>query len=415
MRVADTALAILTSIILTAGPALELRAQDPDPPSDIAPPPEDAPTPTSFYLLAGGGASLPGDTDISGGGVTTQVDAKLGYGAMAAFGIDFGDNVRTELEFAYRRTGIDKVGTGSSGTGDIGAYSAIGNVIFDFTNASPFTPYAGLGLGAARIDYDNVSPVGGSRVNDGDIVMALQGVAGLSLDLSPSISMFTDYRYMAAGNPELMTDAGAKTEGAFSEHRFTLGLRWSFGGPEPMRKRKTEPVSMRPPPPARTPMVAPARTMPEPPPPPKIAPPKPMRSAKMEPPTRPAPSFERVFFDWNRSDINAETQAKIDALVTHLKPETVIRIDATGHADKSGTAANNLIISRRRAEAVKKELMRQGVPEDWIKIAWKGEAAPLVETPDGQRHAENRRVDIVITGKSVDSENDRSKERMSRK
>jgi outer membrane protein OmpA-like peptidoglycan-associated protein len=322
--------------------------------------------------------------------------------------------VRTELEFAYRRAGIDKVGSGNTGTGDIGAYSAIGNVIFDFSNASAFTPYAGLGLGAARIDYDNVSPVGGSSVDDGDMVLALQGVAGLSLELSPSISMFTDYRYMAAGNPQLMTDAGAKTEGAFSEHRFTLGLRWSFGGPEPKRKRKTEPVSLRPPPPAPVPAMA-AAPMPEPPPTPNIEPPKPMPKAKAEPPAPPAPSFERIFFDWNKSDINAETQAKIDKLVTYLRPETVIRIDATGHADKSGTTANNLIISRRRAEAVKKELMRQGVPEDWIKIAWKGETSPLVQTPDGQRHQENRRVDIVITGKGAHSENAPSKERMGRK
>jgi len=158
--------------------------------------------------------------------------------------------------------------------------------------------------------------------------------------------------------------------------------------------------------------------MPEPPPLPKIDPPKPMPKAKSEPAkpaAPPMPNFERVFFDWNRSDINAETQAKIDNLVTHLKPETVIRIDATGHADKSGTLANNLIISRRRAEAVKKELMRQGVPEDWIKIAWKGETAPLVETPDGQRQRENRRVDIVITGRGVDSENAPSSERISGK
>ncbi|GEM_PF-557478 len=418
MRVADAALAVLTIIIVSLAPVLKARAQDPEPPPDIAPPPMDDPTPTSFYVLAGGGASLPGDTDISGGGVTTSVDAKLGYGALAAFGIDFGDNVRTELEFAYRRTGIDKVGTGSNGTGDIGAYSAIGNVVFDFTNSSAFTPYAGLGLGAARVTYDDVSPVGGSRIDDGDMVLAMQGIAGLSLALSPSIAMFTDYRYMAAGNPKLMTDAGAKTEGAFSEHRFTLGLRWSFGGPGPKKRHKPEPVSLRPPPPAPAPVIAPARTMPEPPPLPKIDPPKPMPKAKSEPAkpaAPPMPNFERVFFDWNRSDINAETQAKIDNLVTHLKPETVIRIDATGHADKSGTLANNLIISHRRAEAVKKELMRQGVPEDWIKIAWKGETAPLVETPDGQRQRENRRVDIVITGRGVDSENAPSSERISGK
>jgi outer membrane protein OmpA-like peptidoglycan-associated protein/opacity protein-like surface antigen len=415
MRVADAARAALTTFILTLAPAWPLSAQEPEPPPEPAPPPEPDPTPTSFYVLLGGGASLPSDTDISGGGVATAVDAKWGTGALAAFGVDFGDNVRTELEFAYRRAGIDSVGGGATGGGDIGALSAMGNVVFDFSNRSPFTPYAGLGLGVARIDYDGVSPVGGSRIDDADTVFALQGIAGFSVALSPAISLFTDYRYMAAGDPALMTDAGAKTKGAFTEHRITLGLRWSFGGPGPRRKRGPEPVSVRPAP-MPSPAMAPARPLPDPPPPPDIAPPKPMPKAKSEPAARPAPTFERVFFDWNRSDITPEAQAKIDNLVTNLKPQTVIRIDATGHADRSGTLRNNLIISRRRAEAVKKELMRQGVLEEWITIAWKGETEPLIETPDGQRQPENRRVDIVITGKGVDSENaPSSRERISRK
>ena len=412
MRVADAARAALTTFILTLAPAWPLSAQEPEPP------PEPDPTPISFYVLLGGGASLPSDTDISVGGVATAVDAKWGTGALAAFGVDFGDNVRTELEFAYRRAGIDSVGGGATGAGDIGALSAMGNVVFDFSNRSPFTPYAGLGLGVARIDYDGVSPVGGSRIDDADTVFALQGIAGFSVALSPAISLFTDYRYMAAGDPALMTDAGAKTKGAFTEHRITLGLRWSFGGPGPRRKRGPEPVSVRPAP-MPSPAMAPARPLPDPPPPPDIAPPKPMPKAmpkaKSKPAAPAAPSFERVFFDWNRSDITAEAQAKIDGVVTNLKPQTVIRIDATGHADRSGTLRNNLIISRRRAEAVKKELMRQGVFEHWIKIAWKGETEPLIETPDGQRQPENCRVDIVITGKGVDSENKFSTEKIGRK
>ena len=408
MRFADAAQVVfkaaLIATIVSLAPAWQALAQDPEPPPEIAPPPEPDPTPTSFYILLGGGASLPADTDVSGGGVTTQVDAEWGAGGLAAFGVDFGDNVRTELEFAYRRSGIDKVGSGSSGAGDIGAYSAMGNIVFDFSNSTPFTPYAGVGLGAARIDYDEVSPIGGSRIDDGDAVLALQGMAGFSVQFSPAISLFTDYRYMAAGDPKLATDSGAKTDGAFTEHRFTLGLRWSFGGPPPKKKRAAEPFGLKGP---VEQMGAPApesaRPMPEAPPPPRIAPPKPMPEAKTEtkaePPAPALPAFERVFFDWNKWNINAETQAKIDKVVSALQPATVIRIDATGHADKSGTAANNLIVSKRRAEAVKKELMRQGVPEDWIVIAWKGESEPLIETPDGQRQPENRRVDIVITGK----------------
>ena len=117
MRSANAVRAALTTFIITLAPAWQAGAQESEPPPKLAPPPEPDPTPTSFYVLAGGGASLPSDTDVSGDGVATSVDAKWGYGALAAFGVDFGDNVRTELEFAYRRAGIDSVGSGSTGSG----------------------------------------------------------------------------------------------------------------------------------------------------------------------------------------------------------------------------------------------------------------------------------------------------------
>jgi len=230
MRSASTTIALIVSLILATAPAFEVHAQEPDPEPGLAPPPEPDPTPTSFYLLAGGGVSLIGDTDVTANGVATSIETKLGYGSIAAFGVDFGDNVRTELEFGYRRLGIDSIGN-STGTGNITALSAMGNLVFDFTNDSPITPYAGLGLGATRIDHHNVSPVSGSRLNDGGYVLALQGLAGVSLKISNSVSLFTDYRYISVADTKLTNDDGARFDGAFSDHRFTLGLRWSFGGP----------------------------------------------------------------------------------------------------------------------------------------------------------------------------------------
>ena len=236
----------------------------------------------------------------------------------------------------------------------------------------------------------------------------MQGLAGVSLKVSNAISFFTDYRYMSAGDTKLTNHDGARFDGAFSDHRFTLGFRWSFGGPEPKKKNEPKKVSLRRPDPWPVP-AAPPMMPATPPAPSDIKPPAPVPEAKLKVEPGPAaPSFERVLFQWNQTGITPEAQTKIDAVVSNLKPQTVIRIDATGHADRSGSAANNQIISRRRAEVVKKELMRQGVPEDWIKITWKGEAEPMVRTLDGVRHPANRRVEIV-----VDSDNRRSQERIS--
>jgi outer membrane protein OmpA-like peptidoglycan-associated protein len=71
-------------------------------------------------------------------------------------------------------------------------------------------------------------------------------------------------------------------------------------------------------------------------------------------------------------------------------------IDITGHADRSGSARYNDRLSRRRANAVKRGLISNGVPEKDIIIYAHGEREPLVPTRDGVREPQNRRVEIAL-------------------
>ena len=57
-----------------------------------------------------------------------------------------------------------------------------------------------------------------------------------------------------------------------------------------------------------------------------------------------------------------------------------------------------MALSLRRANSVKAELVRQGVPADAVAVVGRGEANPLVATGDGVREPQNRRVEIVIDG-----------------
>ena len=70
------------------------------------------------------------------------------------------------------------------------------------------------------------------------------------------------------------------------------------------------------------------------------------------------------------------------------------KIVATGYTDLSGTPHYNLKLSERRAESVKAELVRLGVPARVITTIGMGEADPLVPTKDGVREPQNRRVEI---------------------
>lgn len=75
---------------------------------------------------------------------------------------------------------------------------------------------------------------------------------------------------------------------------------------------------------------------------------------------------------------------------------SVTLIEATGHADRSGPDRYNMDLSRRRAETVKAELNRLGVPVEQIVILHKGEGQPLAVTADGVRELRNRRVEIIL-------------------
>ena len=103
-----------------------------------------------------------------------------------------------------------------------------------------------------------------------------------------------------------------------------------------------------------------------------------------------------VFFDWDRSALTPEARRIIASAADEYRRTGSTRIVATGHTDLSGSPQYNLRLSERRAEAVKAELIRLGVPATVITTVGKGEEDPLVPTKDGVREAQNRRVEIVI-------------------
>ncbi|MBU0859490.1 MAG: OmpA family protein, partial [Alphaproteobacteria bacterium] len=67
-------------------------------------------------------------------------------------------------------------------------------------------------------------------------------------------------------------------------------------------------------------------------------------------------------------------------------------VTVAGHADKSGASDYNIALSERRAQAVSKVLTERGVANRVITQEAYGEAQPAVDTPDGVKLRENRRV-----------------------
>ena len=114
------------------------------------------------------------------------------------------------------------------------------------------------------------------------------------------------------------------------------------------------------------------------------------------PPKAAAPERFLVFFDWNKATITSEARRVIANAAEAYKATGKATIVATGYTDLSGSAAYNQKLSVRRADAVKAELVRLGVPATSITAIGRGESNPLVPTADGVREPQNRRVEIQI-------------------
>ena len=114
------------------------------------------------------------------------------------------------------------------------------------------------------------------------------------------------------------------------------------------------------------------------------------------PPPPPAARNYLVFFDFNKSDLTADARAIVKTAAGESAREHTTKLTVTGHTDTVGSDAYNMRLSRRRAEAVQAELVRDGVPENEIAIFAKGKRDLLVPTADGVREPQNRRVQIVL-------------------
>lgn len=114
-----------------------------------------------------------------------------------------------------------------------------------------------------------------------------------------------------------------------------------------------------------------------------------------------APGRYLVFFELDRATLTADARTAIAEAVKEYQETGAVRIALAGHADRSASEAYNQRLSERRVEAVRRELVRLGVPNANISATALGETSPLVPTADGVREPRNRRVEIVLSQPST--------------
>lgn len=103
-----------------------------------------------------------------------------------------------------------------------------------------------------------------------------------------------------------------------------------------------------------------------------------------------------VFFDFDKSSVNAEGISVLEFVVAEFNNGQINGINVVGHTDTSGSAAYNAKLANRRASSIKGELIARGVPAGAVTISGVGENDLLVATQDGIREPANRRGVITF-------------------
>ncbi|MES1160702.1 MAG: OmpA family protein, partial [Bacteroidota bacterium] len=106
---------------------------------------------------------------------------------------------------------------------------------------------------------------------------------------------------------------------------------------------------------------------------------------------------DRIFFIRAKATIEKNCYAELDRVLDILQADSTLHLHIEGHTDSEGTDARNAALSLRRAKAVKKWLVNNGIPASRLDTEAYGSKRPLADnsTPEGM--AQNRRVEMVLT------------------
>lgn len=106
---------------------------------------------------------------------------------------------------------------------------------------------------------------------------------------------------------------------------------------------------------------------------------------------------EKVFFDYDQSTLSDEARAALDKKLPILRANAGLRLRISGHADERGSDEYNIALGQRRAVAVKRYLMDQGIDGGRLDIVSLGEEQPAVQGMSEDAFAQNRRAEFEIT------------------
>ena len=404
------AIAVALSTTVLAGPAL---ARD-----------------GAWYVGGDFGAMIVEDseTNFTPGSLATntgQLDLGFdeGFDGSLFVGYDLGA-FRIEAEVSYKQADVEEVittnltlpgtvgtsGIFTGGDGDVAILSGMINGMLDFGDDDGLSGFVGGGVGMARVDLNSVTAFQntGIAIDDSDTRFAWQIVAGVRQAITNNIDIHLRYRFFNVDDLEFTGFGGRLVEADIRSHSLLGGITFNFGVPEPtpecLAPNYLDENGVCVAPRVEEPRVCPPNT--------RLNPATDACEA-IEVPVRwiDCPDGTRVqegqqcpvvtlppaivYFGWDEDTLTDAARNTLNGVVENYRRTGQAAVTLAGHADRSGSATYNVGLSQRRANRVRDYLTAGGIPAGVITTQAFGESRPAVETADGVREPDNRRVEIT--------------------
>lgn len=104
-----------------------------------------------------------------------------------------------------------------------------------------------------------------------------------------------------------------------------------------------------------------------------------------------------IYFAFDQSEVDADSVGILEEHGAYLAGRGAVGVRLEGHADERGSREYNIGLGERRAQAVRRILLLQGVSVSQLTTVSYGEERPAVLGSDEEAWSLNRRVELVYS------------------
>jgi hypothetical protein len=110
---------------------------------------------------------------------------------------------------------------------------------------------------------------------------------------------------------------------------------------------------------------------------------------------------DTVHFNYNNYKVDSKGKKILNKSCDIINNNQAAHITLLGHTDSDGSNEYNLILSKKRSNAVFDYLISKGISKDRITIKYLGEVSPISLDKNENGKQKNRRVEIIIENKNT--------------